>query len=249
MKNPSSNYRFGGEITTFSPVVSMQIFKEQFTDYLEQVQFKEQLADYLEQIKEGDPEYTIFGASSHKYTFGLKLSESAISVFEKKYAFTLPETYKTYLTKFGNGGAGPSYGMFELGKIKDGKPWPDNVVPGAEFSFTERDKNDDLMFVAKPEKKDFLNSHEYDQAYNIWDEVEQERYLAEHGINQGAIPICRHGSTYTTWLVVDVNCPEYGNIYYDADMGVEPDGSRMPFADWILDWCTTSLQNLESASS
>ncbi len=251
LKDPNSKYRFAEEIMLSSPVVSMQIFKEQFTDYLEQLNFKDQLADYLVELEIADPEFTIRGASSHKYSFGPKLSESDILSFEKKHGCTLPKPYKTLLTEFGNGGAGPSNGIFALGKMLNGlkeEPWPDNVTPGAPFRFNQLE-NEDLTPVAKPVEKNFLNAEEYDEAYNIWEEVKQDQFFEEHGKNQGAIPICKHESDYTTWLVVDEDSPEYGNIYYNADnMGVEPDESRMGFAEWMLDWCTTSLQKLEIAN-
>ncbi|MBW3596433.1 MAG: SMI1/KNR4 family protein [Planctomycetes bacterium] len=50
-----------------------------------------------------------------------RLTESQAAAFEKKYAITMPEDYRQFLTQIGNGGAGPYYGMFKLREMDDGR--------------------------------------------------------------------------------------------------------------------------------
>ena len=47
--------------------------------------------------------YRIFGSDSHKYKINTKLSDSRIADFEKLHKISLPQDYKDFLTKIGNG--------------------------------------------------------------------------------------------------------------------------------------------------
>lgn len=216
--------------------------------------FQQQFAQQLEKIKKADPDYKLFGSSSHKYAFGPKLNESDILTFEKNFDCKLPEPYKIFLTEFGNGGAGPSYGIFSLGKMDHAfteKIWPEYINPGGPFRFTDAYNNDQMLYEGEPRPTDFKNELEYEQAHEHWyysvGEDNQDRYYLEHALD-GAIPICHHGCAYRSWLVVDEKSPEFGNIWDDLvgdSAGVEPatkfDGSRIDFGEWILDWCEKSL--------
>ncbi|CAM1347304.1 SMI1/KNR4 family protein [Tenacibaculum halocynthiae] len=83
----------------------------------------------LRLAKNTDSFFEVFGASSHKYTLNSPLDVQEINDFEKTYKITLPDTYKTFLSKIGNGGieyknsvvgnsgAGPDYGIFKLGHL------------------------------------------------------------------------------------------------------------------------------------
>jgi hypothetical protein len=72
--------------------------------------------------KSADPEFGVFGARAHRYVIHAPASAKAIRDFESRYAITLPEAYKRFLLGVGNGGiahagsgAGPFYGIYELG--------------------------------------------------------------------------------------------------------------------------------------
>lgn len=226
------------------------------------MEFKAQFEQYLELMKNKDPDLQTFGARSHGYRFGPKLDESQISSFEEANDCKLPETYKVYLTEFGNGGAGPSYGVFELGHMDDGfghAPWASYIKPNLKFRFTEGFNNDYILYDGEPQEDDFENRKAYNKAYELWErENGMERmnqYYDEHGLYEGAIPICHHGCAHRSWLVVDPDHQEFGNVWqcYLADnMGVEPaekpDGSRMNFGDWVLDWCSDAIEKLESSN-
>ena len=221
--------------------------------------FREQFSHYLDRLRKIDSAYNAFGSGTHKYAFGPRLSESDILVFETQNSCRLPEPYKTFLTEFGNGGCGPSYGVFPVGMMDSGfkiQPWPDYIKPGAAFRFTEAYNNEEILYVDALLREDFPTEDAYEEAQEIWwDEIGEanlDKYYIEHALD-GAIPICHHGCALRSWLVVDEKSPEFGNIWDDLvgeEGGVAPtlkkDGSRVDFADWTLDWCAKTLEQLET---
>ncbi|KQB37340.1 SMI1/KNR4 family protein [Flavobacterium aquidurense] len=73
--------------------------------------------------KKSDKNLKVFGADSHKYILGDTVTPTQILNFENEYEVKLPESYKAFLLHIGNGGisyansaAGPSYGIYPLGK-------------------------------------------------------------------------------------------------------------------------------------
>jgi hypothetical protein len=76
--------------------------------------------------KNNDKDLQVFGAESHQYILGEPVNKDQILEFEKEYNLELPECYKVFLLDIGNGGisfgnsaAGPSYGIYPLGKNVD----------------------------------------------------------------------------------------------------------------------------------
>ncbi len=74
----------------------------------------EELLAMLEQVRGLDPDFELFGASTHNYTLNPTLSEAEVAAFERENKVTLPRDYRDFLLKAGNGGAGPVYGLHEL---------------------------------------------------------------------------------------------------------------------------------------
>ncbi|RAV23345.1 SMI1/KNR4 family protein [Paenibacillus contaminans] len=70
----------------------------------------------LEKAMRKDSAFLVFGSSSHKYTVYDKLTTKELADWQVKYQVTLPEPYAQFLTKVGNGGAGPFYGIYPLEK-------------------------------------------------------------------------------------------------------------------------------------
>lgn len=68
----------------------------------------------IEKVANKDKNYKIFGADSHKYLLNETVSLEQIRAFEAKYQVELPEEYVFFITKVGNGGAGPFYGIDPL---------------------------------------------------------------------------------------------------------------------------------------
>ena len=70
-----------------------------------------QILKILRKTKCIDTKYEMFGASKHRYRLNSPLKESFVHRIEEKYGFTLPEDYFRFITKIGDGGAGPAYGI------------------------------------------------------------------------------------------------------------------------------------------
>jgi HEAT repeat protein len=55
-----------------------------------------------------------FGSQRHHFVLARPLSEAAAVRFEEEHGLLLPEGYRAFLTRLGNGGAGPYYGLLPL---------------------------------------------------------------------------------------------------------------------------------------
>lgn len=80
---------------------------------------KEKVVDVLKKAKKIDKELNVFGASSHKYKLNPVTTIEKVEEFEEKYGIKLPKEYVNFLTKIGNGGAGPDYGLFPLERVNN----------------------------------------------------------------------------------------------------------------------------------
>src|SRR5208283_4634322 len=89
------------------------------------------IKEKLDRLALLDPKYEVFGAYGHRYELFPRLTEKAVSAFEKKWRITLPAGYRQFLIELGNGGAGPSYGVFKLGEEGDSAADSKPFRPGA----------------------------------------------------------------------------------------------------------------------
>lgn len=64
-----------------------------------------------------DPLCRIFGADKHQYQFAPPASPEEVQAMQQRLGVTFPEDYVTYLTRLGNGGAGPQYGLYSLEQL------------------------------------------------------------------------------------------------------------------------------------
>ena len=74
----------------------------------------DQLAEKLYLLKRRDPGLQLFGAATHRYSLNAYLPREELQTFEETVGITLPEEYRDFLLRFGNGGAGPGYGLLSL---------------------------------------------------------------------------------------------------------------------------------------
>lgn len=76
----------------------------------------DRIKNKLEKAMRKDTAFLVFGASSHKYKVYEVLTAKELADWQAKNQVTLPEPYAQFLTKVGNGGAGPYYGIYSIEK-------------------------------------------------------------------------------------------------------------------------------------
>lgn len=199
--------------------------------------FVQDVESKIKLLKEKDPELKIFGAWEHKYQFGDKLTEAEVKNFEEKFGLTLPEDYKTFITRIGNGGAGPNYGIIPLDIINGPKDFKLESKPAIDlskaFPFTES------------WNADWISTFDWDNERP--DDELVETYF-DPSLICGTIPLCHYGHGNMYFLVTKGK--ELGNMWFDgrADFsGITPeadeaaDKERITFSEWYLNWLTSLL--------
>lgn len=162
----------------------------------------------LARLREADRNFTVFGASSHRYEFEPRLPESELRVWEREHGIELPPEYRAFLSELGNGGAGPFYGVFPLG-MWDGSGGPlESWVDAAgdlRAPFPHRE-----AWNLPPSRLERPEDFESDEEEDAWNEALDAEYYARSLLN-GAFWICHHGCALRTALVV--TGPERGNVW------------------------------------
>lgn len=95
----------------------------EYTDEQDKAFPLEELRRLLKKAKEADPSLKQFGAARHKYKWNLPAMQKDIKQFEREIGVTLPDGYRNFLLQAGNGGAGPSYGLFSLKQVRSWLTW------------------------------------------------------------------------------------------------------------------------------
>jgi hypothetical protein len=190
----------------------------------------------LERVRASGTKFGVFGEEGHNYELHPPLSNEEVSEFEVEHGVRLPEDYRQFLTRVGNGGAGPHYGLFKLGEIDDGfgyGPW-DDFIGQLSSPFPHTEGWNDL--AGKPDDSTEMESEAYDALIEAFD----QRYYDPRQVD-GAIPICHKGCALRQWLVI--TGPEAGHVWCDdrADCkGLYPlkaDGrERTSFFEWYRGW-------------
>lgn len=76
----------------------------------------DRIKNKLNQAMRKDTAFSVFGASSHQYKVNERLTAKELADWQAHNQVTLPEPYAQFLTKVGNGGAGPYYGIYPIEK-------------------------------------------------------------------------------------------------------------------------------------
>ena len=206
----------------------------------------EEVLRKLSVLQARDTSLRVFGASAHRYRLNEVASPAAIASFEDAHRVRLPNDYRDFLLRCGNGGAGPYYGLFPLGLFDgagDGlEPWREADgfagVLSLPFPHRERWNLPDARFTPPEELAG-------EAAEETWhEELDKERW--DPGLTNGAFPICHQGCAYRNLLIV--SGPERGHIWVDgraSDEGIgpvtDPDGNRITFSTWYTSWLEAAL--------
>jgi len=74
------------------------------------------LIEKLDELRRRDRKLAVSGAASHRYEMKRPMSARTLTKLETDHGFSFPDDYRDFLLHVGDGGAGPSYGVFPFGK-------------------------------------------------------------------------------------------------------------------------------------
>ncbi len=175
----------------------------------------EDMKTLLRRMQAEDPSFRVFGAKQHHYLLGATLTEAEIAAFEKKHGVRLPEDYRVFLAKAGNGGLGPDAPRSFMGKSGAGPFYglltlddaAEDCTLNQPFPFTEATES-------FPEEV-------------VWGQMDADLFP---GV-PGALALCHYGSGVVCYLIV--NGPAYGTIWQGRE-------NFYPMAEsfdvWYGDW-------------
>lgn len=192
----------------------------------------------------------VFGSDSHGFEMNSVMSEAEVRAFETKHKIKLPEDYRLFLLHVGRGGAGPAYGLFNLGEMdsyREFSQWKegDGFVGELAAPFPHDKSWNDLS--GRPNSE--LAETDEDEYYRLQEQFERHYFRPTNG----AIPICHLGCALRQWLVVSGR--ETGHVWNDntADYkGFEPASDagscRITFFHWYRRWLDAAVAILERSS-
>lgn len=228
-------------------------------------EFWEGIKTRVEALKIQDSSLAYFGAKHHQYRIKPCLSEEEIAEFEEENALQLPEDYRTYLKFFGDGGAGPHYGVIPL-KLAVSESFPIHIpfkftlpyFPDVEvdqfFEFDHKTRATRYFFTSREALIEAIYGTEesYKKAINYVDETTLDAYTDEQYKEYqaftkygGILWLCEQGCGHISFLVV--RGQEYGTMWGDStvsDYGIFPHTqkgdktfkTRLSFAEWFVEW-------------
>ncbi len=188
----------------------------------------------LDELRRRDPQFKVFGASTHRYVLDPCLSKEQIREAESQYGIDIPEEYRNFLLFMGNGGAGPAYGDFPL-KTALTQSVDDVHLLRLPFPHVR-------YWNIKPEDIGLVR----DRDYAIFDEI-----YGSDAFAPGALRVSPEGDGYFDLLVVIGE--ERGHMWLDgrtSDGGIEPmiippdPDTRMSFSVWYEYWLDRSLAKM-----
>lgn len=187
-----------------------------------------------------------FESNAAEFQCSAVMTEAEVLEFERAHGVRLPEEYRAFLMCVGKGGAGPGYGVFDLGECDEGfdfRAWHE----GDGFVGTLR-----LPFPHSAAWNDLAGMPE--DALSDTDAAAYERQKAEFEAGyfaplDGAIPICHLGCALRQWLIV--SGPEAGHVWEDRRADFEglsplqmPGAERVSFHLWYRAWLDEELGKL-----
>jgi hypothetical protein len=188
----------------------------------------------------------VFGTDFHGFRLNPALSEADIVAFERTHHVAIPGDFREFLTQIGNGGAGPFYGIFPLGKGDDNfslRVWEQGDVGVLSEPFPFEEEWNDLSTLPAGDLVD-RDESEY------WKQMDESTYWGTSVVN-GAFPICHQGCALRILLVV--TGPQAGYLWDDRRSeygGLKPlrlaDGSSATFMRWYNEWLKNCLETSNS---
>jgi hypothetical protein len=142
------------------------------------------------------------------------ISERAVQDFEAAHGIQLPDGYREFLLRGGNGGEGPPcYGLGPLGL-------PANDMPPEQARWWV-------------ELRDVQKAFPFTR-YWIWDDGQETDEGSEEQVNYGSVYIGNDGCGAYWHLII--TGPERGNVWMISGEGVQPACPKRDFLTWYEDW-------------
>jgi hypothetical protein len=172
-----------------------------------------------------------FGAEQHGMRLRPPLAPDNAAAAEARLGVALPEDYRAFVTRVGDGGAGPAYGMFSLDDALR-RSGVDRVPELLRLPFRHVERYE-------PEEDEEWNA--------FWDRVvegevgEAEKREWPLWERRGALELCDEGCGYLHFLVV--TGPARGTMWIDhrsSSAGFEP--LRVTFLEWYERWLDDALR-------
>lgn len=141
-------------------------------------------------------------------------SEADVIAFEQKHGIQLPDEYRTFLLRVGNGGLGPPfYRLQPLGEVPSGMTPREN----AEWSQLA------LVREAFPFTR-----------YWVWEEGELSTEGTEDDVHKGSLRIGDDGCGMYWHLII--TGPDRGMVWQITGEGIQPIAPKRSFLQWYEDW-------------
>jgi hypothetical protein len=160
---------------------------------------------------------------SKKLNFNSTLSESEIIAFESNHRVSLPEDYRNFLLKIGNGGDGPPYYKWlPLGKAS------------GDSNEIEKEIWEGFIYI----NKEFPYSESW-----CWEDQESEDFEKKiESAYFGSVMLGTDGCGMN-WLLI-VTGESHGEIWQISDAGIIRCEPKMNFTEWYEYW----LENEENTN-
>lgn len=183
------------------------------------------IREKLQELKVRDAKYMVFGSKAHKY-ITYSVNETDILKFENDYGIRLPEEFREFLLEIGYG-AGPNYGVYSVDKIRQ------ELLDNSEILSKEIKLNSNFKFSNKDAEAYIELKKNGVQGYY---------YKILSGM-EGWMPICHHGCSYYSILVVSGE--QTGKVWSLSQDGYQilPEGvlNELTFYDWYEKWLDEQL--------
>lgn len=181
------------------------------------------IAEKLRQAREQGAQP--FGAEKHGMRLRPPLAPDDVAAVEARLGVALPEDYRAFVTRVGDGGAGPAYGVFPLADALH-RSGVDRVPALLRLPYRHVERYE-------PEEDDEWNAF-WDRvaAGGVGEAEKREWALLER---RGALELCDEGCGYLHFLVV--TGPARGTMWNDgrgSGFGFAPLG--VTFLEWYERW-------------
>lgn len=211
----------------------------------------ERIKNKIDLLRVNDSKRKVFGAETHKYLFNPVLKLEKIRKFEIEYAVKLPIEYVIFLTKIGNGGAGPFYGIKTLNESRFAFFDNSRKANHQYFDLSKAFPHTEKWNVETELEELYQKIEEASEAGNdeLEEQLSEQKWEliggAEH--DYGRLNITDYGCGIKISLIV--NGHEKGNMWIDDrthDGGIYPttelgNKGKIGFLDWYELWLDNSL--------